>query len=87
MYILAIVLVLIFAASVWFARKSIFGWMNSTNDIVGEGFTLSDLRELHKRGAMTDEEFERAKSQIVQSVQAAAARKAAPTPEKKPPAA
>src|SRR4051794_14885913 len=29
------------------------------------GFTLSDLRQLHKAGQMTDEEFERAKAKIV----------------------
>lgn len=29
------------------------------------GFTLGDLRELHRTGAMTDEEFERAKSLVL----------------------
>lgn len=29
------------------------------------GFTLSDLRRLHKSGQMTDEEFERAKAKII----------------------
>src|SRR6476661_303068 len=29
------------------------------------GFTLSDLRQLHKSGQMSDEEFERARAKIV----------------------
>ncbi len=30
------------------------------------GFTLSDLRRLHREGQMSDEEFERAKAKIVE---------------------
>jgi len=48
------------------------------------GFTLSDLRQLHKSGQMSDEEFERAKAKVVEAArrasereQAAAAAKAA----------
>jgi uncharacterized membrane protein len=37
------------------------------------GFTLSDLRQLHKQGQMTDEEFERAKAKIVGSAKSMAA--------------
>lgn len=29
------------------------------------GFTLSDLRQMHKSGRMTDEEFEKAKAMVV----------------------
>jgi hypothetical protein len=43
----------------------------------GTGFTLADLRALHKSGKMTDEEFELAKHQVVQAVQAATAKAAA----------
>lgn len=39
------------------------------------GFTLSDLRELHKSGKISTEEFERAKARMVAAVQAAARRK------------
>lgn len=42
----------------------------------GVGFTLSDLRELHKSGKMTQEEFEKAKAQIVAMARAAGARRA-----------
>ena len=34
------------------------------------GFTLSDLRQLHKRGQMTDEEFEKAKAKIIGAARA-----------------
>ncbi len=32
------------------------------------GFTLADLRELHRSGKMTDEEFERARGKMVASL-------------------
>ena len=32
------------------------------------GFTLQDLRDLHQRGTLTDEEFERAKANLLRSV-------------------
>ncbi len=38
------------------------------------GFTLSDLRDLHKSGQMSNEEFERAKAQIIDAARRAAAR-------------
>ena len=34
------------------------------------GFTLSDLRRMHKEGRMTDEEFEKAKMLIVGAAKA-----------------
>jgi hypothetical protein len=40
----------------------------------GAGFTLSDLRQLHKSGQMSDEEFERAKDKVVDAARRAAAR-------------
>ena len=42
------------------------------------GFTLSDLRQLHKSGQMTDEEFERAKAKIIEAAKKAAERDAKP---------
>ena len=41
------------------------------------GFTLSDLRTLHKAGQMSDEEFERAKGKIITAAQRASARESA----------
>ena len=40
----------------------------------GIGFTLSDLRQLHKQGKMTDEEFERARAKMVEAGRAMAAK-------------
>ncbi len=42
------------------------------------GFTLSDLRQLHKSGQMTDEEFEKAKAKVVEAAKKAAERDAKP---------
>jgi hypothetical protein len=39
------------------------------------GFTLPDLRQLHKEGKISDEEFERAKARIISATQAALKRK------------
>jgi hypothetical protein len=51
------------------------------------GFTLSDLRQLHKSGQMSDEEFERAKAKVVEAARRATerqvARPAGATPEVK----
>jgi len=63
--------------------------MTSKQELGPMGFTLADLRELRRKGAMTDEEFERAKAKIVQSVQAATARAAkksgGPADDRNPP--
>jgi hypothetical protein len=76
-YITALLLILMLAAAIWFVRKYVFAWMRTDDDVGGPGFSLSDLRQLHKSGKMTDEEFERAKAQVVQGIQRAAARQAA----------
>jgi hypothetical protein len=64
--LLAILVVLFFAIKVY--RK----WMTADDSTTSTGFTLSDLRRLHKEGKMTDEEFERAKTQMLGSLKAAA---------------
>jgi len=46
----------------------------------GTGFTLSDLRRLHKSGQMTDAEFERAKAKVVEAARRATEREAAAAP-------
>src|SRR5688500_3986117 len=40
----------------------------------GIGFTLGDLRAMHKRGEITDEEFERARNQMLDGARAMAAK-------------
>jgi hypothetical protein len=67
--ILLIVILLIFFGGVVFYRR----WMQDEGDTSGEGFTLSDLRRLHKEGKMTTEEYEKAKAILIGSVKAAAA--------------
>lgn len=37
----------------------------------GEGFTLQDLRDLHASGALSDEEYDRAKASIIGNIKAA----------------
>jgi len=51
------------ALIVWVRRR-----MSPKEDVQPQGFTLADLRELHKKGQMTDAEYERAKELIVQSM-------------------
>ena len=41
---------------------------------LGAGFTLADLRQLHRDGRMTAEEFEKAKAKIVEAAKLAALR-------------
>ena len=42
--------------------------MSPNEDFHGVGFTLADLRQLRKRGQMSDEEFEKAKSALLSSI-------------------
>jgi hypothetical protein len=59
--------------TVWQVRRRL-----QRDDTLGNaGFTLSDLRQLHKSGQMTDEEFDRAKARVVESARKAALRDAA----------
>lgn len=45
---------------------------------VASGFTLSDLRQMHKLGQLSDDEFERAKEKVVAAAKKAAERKIDP---------
>jgi len=55
--------------------------MNADDTTSGPGFTLSDLRKLHKDGKMTTEEYEKAKTILIGSIKAAADKPAnAPKP-------
>ena len=66
--------------TVWQVRRRL-----QRDDTLGNaGFTLSDLRQLHKSGQMTDEEFERAKAKVVEAARKAAARDAAASGGKDP---
>ena len=58
---------------VWQVRRR----LTRPDESSGAGFSLSDLRRLHKSRQMSDEEFERAKAKVVEAAQRAAARDAA----------
>jgi len=66
--LILILIIMVLFVAVGLYRK----WMKSEDTTGGEGFTLSDLRKLHKAGQMTDEEFEKAKKVLIGSVKASA---------------
>jgi len=66
-----IVLVVVAYIGVTWIRRQVKGEDGGAS----EGFTLSDLRRLHKSGQMTDDEYEKAKLLIIGSVKAPAAKK------------
>ena len=49
----------------FFAVSWVRSWLKSDDSVGGIGFSLSDLRQLHREGKMTDEEFERARAKMV----------------------
>ena len=69
--ILIVILMLLFGG-VMLYRK----WMKADDTTSGEGFTLSDLRRLHKEGKMTTAEFESAKAILIGSLKKQAAKPA-----------
>ena len=71
--LLLVVLVVIGWVTVWQVRRR----MTSPDESSGAGFTLSDLRQLHKSGQMSDEEFERAKAKVVDAARRVAEREKA----------
>ena len=56
--------------TVWQVRRR----LTRPDETSGAGFTLSDLRQLHKSGQMTDAEFERAKAKVVEAARRASER-------------
>jgi len=66
-------LVLILAWVLMFAALAAYRkWMRSDDTPTGPGFTLGDLRRLHKEGKMTTEEFEKAKAILIGTAKAGA---------------
>jgi len=77
----------VFKLSLALVALVIVGWvtvlqvrrrLTQPDETSGTGFTLSDLRQLHKSGQMSDAEFERAKAKVVEAARKAAERDAAP---------
>ena len=56
-----LLMILVMAPVILWLRKR----LSPGEETRGPGFTLADLREMHKSGQMTDEEFERAKSKLL----------------------
>ena len=69
--VLIIGLILLFVAVTWLKR-----WLAPKDASVGVGFTLSDLRQMHREGKLTDAEFEKAKFQALAAAQKATERQA-----------
>ena len=61
--VLLVLVIGLFVAVVVLRKK-----MSPDEDFHGAGFTLSDLRQMHKKGQMSDEEFERAKVALLGSM-------------------
>ena len=59
--LMLLVVVLVGGAGVYLARRMLQGGHSATD----EGFTLQELRRMHGAGQLSDEEFERAKAQII----------------------
>jgi len=59
----------------YFAVMTLRNWLKSNDAPTGGiGFTLSDLRQLHREGKMTDAEFERAREKMVSAAKELAAK-------------
>ena len=54
-------LIVLMLVTMW-VRKH---FLSPADEATPAGFTLGDLRQLHKTGQMSDEEFERAKAQVL----------------------
>jgi hypothetical protein len=60
-------------------------WMRSEDDPTPVGFTLSDLRELHRLGKMSTEEFELTKNNMLAAARRTTAQMPEVLPKRKPP--
>jgi len=76
MFLLAVVVAAAYGV-IWLRKRM---WGTEEGEPPGAGFTLGDLRELHKSGKISDEEFNRAKEKIVMAAQRAAERSAPKPP-------
>ena len=73
-----IVLLLIAFAGYSYLKK----WMSSADEPMSRGFTLSDMRELHRQGKMSTEEFEQARAKMVAAAKRMTEKMPAVTPRR-----
>ena len=72
--VLIALVVLAFVGIAWLRK-----WMKADDAPVGAtGFGLSELREMHRRGQLTDEEYERARGKITTAAKAMTSKMADP---------
>ena len=65
----SLVLIVLLLAG-FFAVSKLRHWLQNDEPAVSIGFTLSDLRQLHREGKMTDEEYEKARSKMMAGAKA-----------------
>ncbi len=59
--------------------------LQASDETSGVGFTLSDLRQMHRSGQMTNEEFEKAKALVLQTTRRAVEKMNPPPAKPAPP--
>lgn len=77
----ASIIILVVVLGMWLLATWLRKRVKHDDATGGTGFTLSDLRQLHKQGKMTDEEFEKAKAILLAEMGKPAAK---PSDEMKP---
>jgi hypothetical protein len=78
-----VLLVIVGAAAyavIWLRKRM---WGAEEESAVGAGFTLGDLRHLHKTGQISEEEFAKAKEKVLEAARRAAERDATKNDPKK----
>lgn len=81
--IIPLAIVLVFTGLL-LAVLSMFRRRMKVEESTPRDFTLTDLRELHRQGKMTTQEFERAKALMVEKVQSKLAQEVKPTKAAQP---
>jgi hypothetical protein len=59
------IVIAILCAVGFYAISRVRKKLKAPDETIGVGFTLSDLRQMHKSGQMSDDEFERAKAKLL----------------------
>jgi hypothetical protein len=70
-----LIVVLAAAYGVMWLRKRL--WSSDDGDLPAAGFTLGDLKQLHRVGKITDQEFQVARDKVMLAAHAAAERESA----------
>ena len=76
-----------FCIAGWFLLVHVRKWMKEDIPTGGTGFGLSELRRMHARGELTDEEYERASGKMKAAAKAATANMPDPAGGRRAPSA